>query len=57
MDRLELIDYGKEAVYEYNKTVRRFPGTLLANIFGFDVMETFKADEAANNSSLVDFGD
>lgn len=45
------------AVYEYNKTVRRFPGTLLANIFGFDVMETFKADEAANNSSLVDFGD
>lgn len=45
------------AVAQYNKTVRRFPGSLLANIFGFDVMESFEADEAANNSSLVDFGD
>ena len=45
------------AVSEYNRTVRRFPGSLLANIFGFDTMEAFEADEAANNSSLVDFGD
>lgn len=44
------------AVSEYNRTVRRFPGALLANIFGFDTMELFEADEAANNSSLVDFG-
>lgn len=45
------------AVSEYNRTVRRFPGSLLASIFGFDTMELFEADEAANNSSLVDFGD
>ena len=45
------------AVSEYNKLVRRFPGSLLANMFGFEAKESFKADEAANNSSLVDFGD
>lgn len=45
------------AVSKYNRTVRRFPGSLLANMFGFEVMEEFKADEAANNSSIVDFGD
>ena len=45
------------AVSKYNRTVRRFPGSLLANMFGFEVMEDFKADEAANNSSIVDFGD
>lgn len=43
------------AVSEYNRTVRRFPGSLLANIYGFDTMELFEADEAANNSSLVNF--
>ena len=45
------------AVNEYNKLVRRFPSSLLANMFGFETKEEFKADEAANNSSLVDFGD
>ncbi len=45
------------AVSNYNRTVRRFPGSLLANIFGFEEMEEFAADEAANNSSIVDFGD
>lgn len=49
-------DYN-HAVSSYNRTVRRFPGSLLANMFGFDVMEGFEADEAANDSSLVDFGD
>ena len=44
------------AVSNYNRTVRRFPGSLLANIFGFEEMEEFKADEEANNSSVVDFG-
>lgn len=43
------------AVSQYNRLVRRFPGSLIANIFGFEVMEPFKADEAANNSSIVDF--
>lgn len=45
------------AVSEYNRTVRRFPGSLLAGFFGFDTMEPFEADEAANNNSVVDFGD
>ena len=44
------------AVSQYNRAVRRFPGSLLANLFGFETMEEFKADEAANNSSIVDFG-
>lgn len=44
------------AVSAYNRTVRYFPGSLLANIFGFEEMEEFKADEAANDSSIVDFG-
>lgn len=45
------------AVSDYNRTVRRFPGSLLAGMFGFDTMEPFEADEAANNNSVVDFGD
>jgi LemA protein len=45
------------AVSQYNRTVRRFPGSLLASFFGFDTIEEFKADEAANNNSIVDFGD
>lgn len=49
-------DYN-EAVTEYNKTVRRFPGSLLAGIFGFERMEGFKASDAANQDSVVDFGD
>ena len=44
------------AVSNYNRVVRNFPGAILANMFGFDVKETFEADEAANNSSMVDFG-
>ena len=45
------------AVSTYNRTIRHFPGNILANMFGFEEMEEFKADEAANNSSVVDFGD
>ena len=45
------------AVSDYNRTVRRFPGSLLAGFFGFDTMEPFEADEAANTNSVVDFGD
>ena len=44
------------AVSEYNRTVRHFPGTLLARLFGFEEHEEFQADEAANSSSVVDFG-
>ena len=45
------------AVSQYNRVVRRFPGSLLAGIFGFETIEPFEADEAANNNSVVDFGD
>ena len=44
-----------EKVADYNKTVRRFPGNILAGMFGFDEMEEFKADEAANNPNMVNF--
>ena len=44
------------AVSNYNRVVRNFPGAILANMFGFDVKETFEADEAASDSSMVDFG-
>ncbi len=49
-------DYN-EAVSTYNKAVRRFPGSLLAGMFGFERMEGFKASDAANQDSVVDFGD
>lgn len=45
------------AVSQYNRVVRRFPGSLLAGIFGFETIEPFEADEAANNNSVVDFRD
>ncbi len=41
----------------YNKSVKRFPGKLVASIFGFDEKEYFKADKAANEVPNVDFGD
>ena len=46
-----------EKITDYNKTVRHFPGNILAGIFGFNEMEEFKADEAANNSNMVHFDD
>ena len=44
-----------EAVSSYNRVVRRFPGSMLANMFGFETMEEFKADDAANQTNMVDF--
>lgn len=46
-----------EKIADYNKTVRRFPGNILAGMFGFDEMDEFKADEAANNPNMVNFDD
>ena len=31
-------------VAEYNKSVKRLPGSIVASIFGFDEKEYFKAD-------------
>jgi len=49
-------DYNEE-VASFNKQVKRFPGKLVASIFGFDEKEYFKADEAASEVPNVDFGD
>ena len=48
-------DYNNE-VADFNRKVKRFPGALLAGIFGFDEKEYFKADAAAQEAPKVDFG-
>lgn len=42
-----------EQVSEYNRVVRKFPGSLLANIYGFEKAEEFKADAEAERTSLL----
>ena len=42
-------------VAAYNKKVRRFPGSMIAGIFGFDQKEYFEADAAAQEAPTVDF--
>ena len=49
-------DYNNE-VATFNRQVKRFPGKIVASIFGFDEKEYFKADEAAKEAPKVDFGD
>lgn len=49
-------DYN-DVIANYNRQVKRFPGKLVASIFGFDEREYFKADKAANEAPNVDFGD
>ena len=44
-----------EAVTNYNQTVRRFPGNIMASIFGFDKMEKFEADGSAQKAPEVKF--
>lgn len=50
------MDYNN-VVSDYNRQTKRFPGKLVASIFGFDEKEYFKADAAANEAPKVDFGD
>ncbi len=47
-------DYN-DAAQVYNKAVRRFPGSIAAGIFGFEQVEYFEADEAANQVPQVSF--
>lgn len=47
-------DYN-QAVLAYNLKVRRFPGNLLAGLFGFDPAESFEAAEGADRAPVVDF--
>lgn len=44
-----------EAVTTYNKKITTFQGAILAKIFGFEELDEYKADEAANNSNMVNF--
>lgn len=47
-------DYN-EAVVAYNIKTRRFPGSLVASIFGFDEEQTFQAEEGSENAPDVNF--
>jgi len=44
-----------EAVNPYNKHIKRFPNSLLANLFGFTELEYFRASEGSENAPAVDF--
>ncbi|MBP3228681.1 MAG: LemA family protein [Bacteroidaceae bacterium] len=43
------------AVQEYNLKVRRFPGNVLAGIFGFQPKAKFEADQSAQTAPTVSF--
>jgi LemA protein len=43
------------AVAEYNKAVRGFPGSIIANLFGFKVKEGFQADAGADKAVEIKF--
>lgn len=47
-------DYN-EAVRTYNLAVRRFPGMILAGIFGFDAEPGFEAVDGSESAPAVDF--
>ena len=47
-------DYN-DAASEYNRSVRRFPKSIFAGMFGFEQVEYFEADEAANQVPQVSF--
>lgn len=44
-----------EIVKDYNLAVKRFPGNIMAGIFGFGAKPQFKADEAAQSAPKVQF--
>src|SRR5699024_11676373 len=44
-----------ETVEQYNNRVRRFPGNLMAGLFGFEKKPFFKAVEGAENAPNVNF--
>lgn len=44
-----------ETVQKYNNRVRRFPGNLMAGLFGFEKKPFFKAVEGAENAPDVNF--
>ena len=48
------LDYNN-AVRDYNLTVRRFPGMILASVFGFQPEPGFEAADGAETAPVVDF--
>ena len=47
-------DYN-DSVQEFNRSVKRFPQNILANMFGFDEKEYFEAKETSNDVPNVSF--
>ncbi|WP_421924969.1 LemA family protein [Lysinibacillus capsici] len=47
-------DYNNE-VQQFNKNVKRFPGNLMAGMFGFEQKEYFKAAAGADKAPSIDF--
>ena len=43
------------AVTDYNQTIRHFPQSLFAGMFGFEKMEKFEAEAAAQKAPKVEF--
>lgn len=43
------------AVQSYNLAVRRFPGSVMAGLFGFDERTAFEASQSADNAPKVQF--
>ncbi len=44
-----------EVTGNYNKKIEKFPGAILASMFGFKEIGTFKADQGAENAPKVEF--
>ena len=44
-----------ETVKNYNLRVKRFPGSIVAGLFGFDAMQQYEADQAAQTAPKVKF--
>ena len=42
-------------VSDYNKKVKRMPGSIIASMFGFDEKEYFQSSEGAEEAPVVDF--
>lgn len=45
-----------ETTRKYNMSVRKFPGNIIAMMFGFDTKPYFEATEGAEQAPVVDFG-
>jgi LemA protein len=44
-----------DLVRDYNTTIKRFPGNMIAPIFGFSAREFFEATEGAEEAPSVEF--